>query len=189
MILWIYFANSAGRASFCLVGNAALLTKVYFPRLILPLSTIFPGLLDFFVAFLVLILGMFIKGNTPSFLGICLVPMIVGWTAVVTFGVGLWLGALNVRYRDVNNFFNFIMQLWMFATPVLYPESLVDVKYRYWLGLNPLVGIISSFRSSLFGTWDTDPILIAESLVMTLLIVLTGMSYFAKVEKTFADII
>ncbi len=188
LLLWIYFANSVGRCSSSLVGNAHMLNKVYFPRLILPLSALFPGFIDFGIAFLALIAGFIYYQMIPSVYAVIGLPLVLAGTAMLALGVGMILGAINVRYRDINNGISFILQMWMFATPVVYPASMLQGKYRLIVGLNPMVGYVEAFRSVLFGT-ALDVSLLQISVFATVLSVIVGTWYFLKVEKTFADII
>ncbi len=188
LLLWIYFANTIGRCSSSLVGNAHMLNKVYFPRLLLPVAALFPGFVDFFVAGTVLAGALVYHGRVPAVGAIFGVPAILFGTAMLSLGIGMGLGALNVRYRDVNNGISFILQMWMFATPVLYPVSLVSEKYRWIVGCNPMVGYVEAFRSVLFGL-PLDGQLLSMSVGLTLVFLYLGTRYFVRVEKSFADII
>lgn len=187
LLIWIYFANTISRCNSSLVGNAHMLNKVYFPRLLLPLSSIFPGLVDFAIASTVLALGCLYYGILPNWTAVFAPAVLLG-TGGFSLGLGMALGALNVRYRDINNGIAFLLQMWMFATPIVYPASLVSEKYRWVVGLNPMVGYVEAFRWSLFGT-QLDTRLVTMSVVTTLICLVFGVRYFTKVEKTFADVI
>ncbi len=188
LILWLLFSNTIGRCSGSLVGNAHLLNKVYFPRVLIPLSNTIPGVIDFGIAFVVLLLGCFFYGIYPSWKAVFWMPLVVGMTALLALGFGLFLGALNVRYRDVNNGVSFLLQLMMFATPVVYPLSLVRADYRWLAGLNPMVGLMEALRGCLFNH-PIDLSLLGISAAMTVAWLYLGGRYFFKVEKHFADIV
>lgn len=188
LLLWIYFANTIGRCSSSLVGNAHMLNKVYFPRLLLPVAALFPGFVDFLIAGAILAGALVYYGTVPSAAAWLGVPTILFGTALLSLGIGMGLGALNVRYRDVNNGISFMLQMWMFATPVLYPISLVSEKYRWLAGFNPMVGYIEAFRSVLFGL-PLNGELLAMSVGLTLFFLYFGTRYFIRVEKSFADIV
>ncbi|MHA1940167.1 MAG: ABC transporter permease [Candidatus Hodarchaeales archaeon] len=188
LLPWTYFANALTASGNSLVGSANLITKVYFPRLIIPASASFAGLLDFFVAMLVLG-GLMIYYQFLPGLGILLFPFLLGLTFLCALGVGLWLSALNVEYRDIRYVVPFLIQLWMFVSPVIYPVSMVEEKYRWLLALNPMGGIINAFRTSLLGHNSVDWTLLGISGVIIILIFLSGMYYFTKMEKTFADVV
>lgn len=188
LILWLFFANTIGRCSGSLVGNAHLLNKVYFPRVLIPLSGLFPGIIDFFIAFSFLLLGCTYYGIVPGWSALFWVPVVVVLTGLLALGCGLFLGALNVRYRDVNNGVSFLLQLMMFATPVVYPVSLVPADYRWLAGFNPMVGLMEGLRSALFGR-PMDLQLFGISAGITALALFFGGRYFFKVEKHFADIV
>lgn len=188
LLLWIYFANTIGRCSSSLVGNAHMLNKVYFPRLLLPVAALFPGFVDFLIAGAILAVALAYHGTVPPAVAWLGVPTILFGTALLSLGIGMGLGALNVRYRDVNNGISFLLQMWMFATPVLYPISLVSEKYRWLAGFNPMVGYIEAFRSVLFGL-PLDGSLLGMSVGLTLFFLYFGTHYFIRVEKSFADIV
>jgi lipopolysaccharide transport system permease protein len=188
LILWLFFSNTIGRCSGSLVGNSGLLNKVYFPRVIIPLSNVFPGLIDFMIAFMVLLVGCLFYGMIPPVTALVWIPLVLVNTGLLALGCGLFLGALNVRFRDVNNGVSFLLQLMMFATPVVYPVSLVNEKYRWIMALNPMVGMIETLRSGLFGR-PVDLQLLGISIVTACIAMYFGGRYFFKVEKHFADII
>jgi len=188
LLPWIYFANALSQASNSLVGSANLITKIYFPRIIVPTSASLGGLLDFFMAMLVLFFMMIYYQFIPGF-GILLFPLLVGLTFLCAVSVGLWFSALNVQYRDIRYVIPFLVQLWLFVSPVIYPVSMVPEKYQWLLALNPMGGVIDSFRSSLLGHRPIDWILLSISTIIILVIFLSGLYYFRKMEKTFADVI
>ncbi len=150
LLPWTYFANAVSASGNSLVGSANLITKVYFPRLIIPASASMAGLLDFFIAMLVMGAMMIYYNFIPN-IGILLFPFLVGLTFLCAVGVGLWLSALNVQYRDIRYVIPFLIQLWMFVSPVIYPVSMVKEKYQWLLALNPMGGVIQAYRASLLG--------------------------------------
>lgn len=187
LVPWTYFANALSSAGNSLVGSANLINKVYFPRLIVPGASVLAGTLDFGIAFSVLLGMMLYYGIAPSW-GILLVPVLFLLTMGTALGVGTWLSALNVKYRDVRYVIPFMIQLWMFATPIVYPLSLVPERYRLLVALNPMAGIIEGYRAALLGRpfqWNA----LAMSAVLCVLLLLAGAFYFRSVEKTFADVI
>lgn len=171
-----------------LVGSANLITKVYFPRLIVPASASLAGLLDFFIAMLVLGALMIYYHFIPS-IAILLFPFLLGLTFLCSVGVGLWLSALNVQYRDIRYVIPFLIQLWMFVSPVIYPVSMVEQKYQWLLALNPMGGVIKAFRASTLGHLPIDWFLLGLSAVIILFIFFSGLYYFRRMEKVFADVV
>lgn len=188
LLPWTYFANALSASGESLVGSANLITKVYFPRLIVPTAASLAGLLDFFIAMLVLLGMMVYYQLVPSF-QILLFPFLLGLTFLCAVGAGLWLSALNVQYRDIRYVIPFLIQIWMFVSPVIYPMSLVPEKYHWLLALNPMAGVIGAFRSSLLGHHPIDWTLLGISSLIIVIILLSGVYYFRKMEKTFADVI
>jgi len=188
LLIWIYFANTIARCSSSLVGNAHMINKVYFPRLLLPAAALCPGFVDFAIASLLLVIGMVYFGTPFSGWAILGAPVVLLGVALLSLGIGMFLGSLNVRYRDVNNGITFLLQMWMFATPVVYPVSLISPQYRVWAGLNPMVGYVEAFRSALFGL-PLDTTLLGMSVAITAVALYAGTRYFVRVEKTFADIV
>jgi lipopolysaccharide transport system permease protein len=194
LLPWTFFSQGLGSASNSLVGSASLLKKVYFPRLIVPLSAVLGGLVDFAVAFLVLIGMMAWYGVRPG-VEVLLLPLLLVLAAGAALGAGLWLSALNVEYRDVRYVMPFFIQLLLFVTPVIYPAGKVTAKLEAlglpgWLyGLNPMVGVIHGFRWALLGSklppWD----LLAVGSAVTVLLVAGGLFYFRRMERTFADVV
>ena len=188
LLPWTYFANALSASGNSLVGSSNLITKVYFPRLIIPTSASLAGLLDFFIAMLVLAAMMAYYQFVPN-VGIVLFPFLVGLTFLCAVGVGLWLSALNVQYRDIRYVIPFLIQLWMFVSPVIYPVSIVKEEYQWLLALNPMGGVIEAYRASLLGHMPVDWSLLGLSSAMILLILITGLYYFRRMEKVFADVV
>jgi lipopolysaccharide transport system permease protein len=188
LVPWTFFANGLGQSSNSLVGNANLITKIYFPRLIVPLASVFSGIVDFLLAFIVLLLMMFYYGLVPT-LNVFWLPLFVLLALVTSLGVGLWFSALNVEYRDVRYVVPFITQFWLFATPIAYPSSLLSEPWRTLYALNPMVGVVEGFRWALLGTQTMPGPIIAVSSTVALVILVTGAFYFRRMEKTFADIV
>ena len=188
LVPWTLFANGLTMGTNSLVGSSHLIKKVYFPRLIIPTATVLAGVVDFLVALAVLILLMASYGIPPTVNTLWLPPLLI-LTVISSLGVSLWLSALNVGYRDIKYVVPFLTQIWMFATPIAYPSSLVPAAWQTLHGLNPMVGVVEGFRWALLGT-DTKPgIMITVSTVAALLLLLSGAFYFRRMEKTFADIV
>jgi lipopolysaccharide transport system permease protein len=188
LLPWTYFANALSNSGNSLVGSANLITKVYFPRLIVPASASLAGLLDFFIAMLVLGALMIYYQFTPGF-GIFLFPILVGLTFLCSVGVGLWLSALNVQYRDIRYAIPFLIQIWMFVSPVIYPVSMVKGKYQWLLALNPMGGVIKAYRASLLGHMPIDWSLLSLSTAIIIVIFISGLFYFRRMERYFADVV
>jgi lipopolysaccharide transport system permease protein len=188
LLPWLYFANVASNASGSLVANANLISKVYFPRLVIPLAGILAGLVDLAVGLVLLIFLLIPFGVTPG-PGLVFVPLFVLLAMVTALAVSVWLSALDVQYRDVRYAVPFLIQVWMFATPVLYSPELLPEKYRGLLGLNPMTGVVEGFRWALLGQVSEPGPLVGVSVVVTLLILVTGLVYFHQMERTFADIV
>jgi homopolymeric O-antigen transport system permease protein len=187
LLPWTFFANSVGNSGNSLVGSTNLITKVYFPRLVIPLASVGAGLVDLGISFLVL-LGMMLYYSTPLSWQLALVPALLLGTVLVATGVGTLLSALTVTYRDFRYVVPFMMQIWMFVTPVTYPSSLVPAKWRWLLALNPMGGFIEGFRGA-FLARPLDWPQMSLSMVFALLLFLAGGAYFRKVERRFADVI
>lgn len=189
MVPWAFFSEGMRNASNSLVGSANLLKKVYFPRLVIPASTVVSGLVDFVLAFGVLLVMMLVYGITPT-LNIVFLPFFLLLALAAALGVGLWLSAMNVMFRDVRYMVPFMTQLWMFVTPIVYPSTLIaDEKLRMIYGINPMAGVVEGFRWALLGM-DTAPgPMLIVSVVMTVLLLVSGAFYFRRVEKTFADVV
>lgn len=188
LLPWTYFANALSASGNSLVGSANLITKVYFPRLIVPASASLAGLLDFFIAMLVLGVLMVYYQFLPS-LGILLFPFLLGLTFLCAVGAGLWLSALNVQYRDIRYVIPFLIQLWMFVSPVIYPVSIIKKEYQWLLALNPMGGVIKAYRASLLGHLSIDWFLLGISSVIIIVLFISGLFYFKRMERTFADVV
>jgi lipopolysaccharide transport system permease protein len=188
LLPWSYFARSLTDSSNSLVGFSHLITKVYFPRLILPLSRVIAGLVELGICLLLLAAMMSWYGIAPSW-RVLLLPALIATAMFTSLAVGLWLTALNVRYRDVAFVVPFLVQLWMYASPVAYSSEVVPAELRWAYGLNPMVGVVEGFRWALLGTSAPrlEPML--ASLAAVILIFLSGLAYFRRMERTFADII
>lgn len=188
LVPWNYFARSLADSSNSLVGSSHLLTKIYFPRLILPISKVFSGLIDFAIAFLLLIGAMvwYRVGLTPR---IAMLPLFVGVAVLTAFAAGLWLTALNVKYRDVGFVVPFLVQIWMYASPVAYSSTIVPAPFRWIYGLNPIVCVVEGFRWALLGKTAPDPRSMLSSLVIVVVVLISGLFYFRRMERTFADLI
>jgi len=188
LLPWQFFSGALTRTGSSLVGNANLLTKVYFPRLIIPLSATAAGLVDFGISFLVL-LGLMAYYRIGLTWAVFCVPVLILMALLAALAVGLWLSALNVEYRDVQHMIPFLVQLWMFASPVAYSASLIpEGTWKMVYGLNPLVGVIQGFRWAVLGGPPPDE-LMAVSTGMVLVLLVTGLFHFRRMEKTFADIV
>ena len=188
LVPWTFFANGLGQSSNSLVGSSNLITKVYFPRLIVPLASVFSGIVDFALAFIVLLGMMLYYGLVPT-LNVLWLPLFLLLALVASLGVGLWLSALNVEYRDVRYVVPFISQFWLLATPIAYPSSLLHEPWRTIYGLNPMVGVVEGFRWALLRTGTAPGPIIAVSSGAAVVILITGAFYFRRMEKTFADIV
>lgn len=188
LVPWTFFANALAASSNSLVGSANLLRKIYFPRLIIPLGAVFAGMVDFFLAFIVLLGMMAAYGIMPT-ANIVWLPFLLVLSVAAALAVGLWLSALNVEYRDVRHTVPFLVQLWLFATPIAYPSSLLAEKWRIIYALNPMVGVVDGFRWALLDTETMPgPTLLASSLA-TLVLLVAGLMYFRRMERTFADVV
>ncbi len=188
LLPWQLFATALQRSSVSLVGNANLLTKIYFPRLAIPLSSVLAALVDFSVSIIVLLGVMIYYRYWPGWNIFWLVPMVL-LALLTALAVGLWLSALNVQYRDVQHMVPFIVQVWMYASPIVYPITIIpEGIWRYLYSLNPMVGVIQGFRWALLGGTPPD-INSLISVVVVFIIFISGLFYFRRMEKTFADIV
>jgi len=187
LLPWTFFANAVTNSSNSLVGSTSLITKVYFPRVIIPAAAVAAGLLDFGIAF-VLLIPMLIYYQITLTWSLLLLPLFILLATLLALGIGLWMSALNVRYRDVRYALPFLVQLWLFASPVIYPSSILPERWKWLLALNPMTGIIEGFRTSLFGK-PFDWAVIAVSAAMTLVLLAYSTYVFHRVEDTFADIV
>jgi len=188
LVPWTFFANGLGQSSNSLVGSANLIKKVYFPRLVVPISSVISGAVDFVLAFIVLLGMMLYFGIVPTW-NVVWLPLLLLLALVTALGVGLWLSAMNVQFRDVRYAIPFLTQFWLFATPIAYPSSLLSEPWRTLYGLNPMVGVVEGFRWALLGTNTAPgPVIIASSLA-ALGLLISGAYYFRRMEKTFADVV
>jgi lipopolysaccharide transport system permease protein len=188
LVPWTFFAHGLNQSSNSLVAGAQLIKKVYFPRLIVPVASVLSGVVDFILAFIVLLGMMLYYGLTPT-ANVVWLPALLLLALVTSLGVGLWLSTLNVQYRDVRYAVPFITQFWLFATPIAYPSTLLSEPWRTLYALNPMVGVVEGFRWALLDT-DTQPgAMIFVSCLMAIAILVTGAFYFRRMEKTFADVV
>lgn len=188
LVPWAFFANALNQGSNSLVNSADMIRKIYFPRLILPTATVLAGVLDFLLAFgMLLILMLFFK--QPTTINVLWLPLFLLLALTTSLGASLWLSALNVQFRDVRYTIPFLTQAWLFITPIAYPSSLLSDPWRTLYGLNPMAGVVEGFRWALLGA-DTAPgPIIIVSTIAAVLLLLSGVFYFRRMEKTFADVI
>jgi lipopolysaccharide transport system permease protein len=188
LVPWTFFANAHTQASNSLVLSANMIKKIYFPRLTLPIATVLAGLIDFALAFILLLGMMLYYGRTPT-VNIIWLPIFLLLALITSLGVSLWLSAMNVQFRDVRYTIPFLTQAWLFATPIAYPSSLLTEPWRTLYGLNPMAGVVEGFRWALLGT-DTAPgsIVLLSSLIACALFI-SGAYYFRRMERTFADVV
>jgi lipopolysaccharide transport system permease protein len=187
LLPWIFFSNAVTNSGNSLVGSANLITKVYFPRMIIPGAAVAAGLVDFAIAFGILIVLM-IYYRIAFTWSLLMLPALVLLTALLALGVGMWLSALNVKYRDIRYALPFAIQLWLFASPIIYPLTIVPARWKWLLHLNPLTGIIEGYRASLFNR-DFDWMALGLSAVITLGLLAYAAYTFRRMEKSFADIV
>ncbi len=187
LLAWTFFANAITNSGNSLVGSANLITKVYFPRMMIPGAAVAAGLVDFAIALVILVGLMIFYGVTVTW-NILMFPVMLMLTTLLALGTGLWLSALNVKYRDVRFALPFVVQLWMFVSPVIYPASFLPEKYRWLLWLNPMTGIIEGYRSALFGR-PFNWIALAISAAITIALLFCASYVFRRMEKSFADIV
>jgi lipopolysaccharide transport system permease protein len=188
LLPWQLFSHALTESGNSLVTSQNLITKVYFPRLVIPLAPVLAGLVDFVIAFGILLLLMAYYGIVPT-LAILTLPLFILLALATAIGVGLWLSALNVEYRDIRYTIPFLTQFWLFLTPVAYPSSIVPARYRALYGLNPMAGVVEGFRWALLGKAETVSSLLLVSILSVLVILIGGLFYFRRMEKTFADVV
>lgn len=188
LVPWTFFANGLTQASNSVVANASMVKKTYFPRLTLPVATVMAGLVDFALGFSVLIGMMFFYRIVPT-ANIIWLPLLLLLALVTSLGASLWFAALNVRFRDVRYIVPFLVQFWLFATPIAYPSSLVPEQWQLLYSLNPMVGVVEGFRWALLGTDTTPGPIILVSTAVALSLLLGGVVYFRRTENLFADIV
>ena len=188
LVPWQFFASGLTRSSGSIVGSANLIRKVYFPRLVIPVAAIMPGAVDFCLAFLVLLVMMAFYGIVPT-VNVLWLPLLLLLAFATALGTGMWFTALNVQFRDVGYIVPFLVNAWMFATPIVYPSSLLDEPWRTVYGINPMAGVVEGFRWALLGT-DTQPgSMILVSAVVAVGLLISGAYYFRRMEKSFADVV
>lgn len=185
---WTYFAEAVRRSSTGLVNDAELVRKVYFPRLIMPLATVVTPLVDFCIAFVVMIGLMLIYGVAPSW-NLLIVPPLMVVAALLALSIGLWLGPINVRFRDIKHTLPFMIQIWMYASPIVYPLSMIPEEWRWAYALNPMVGVIEGFRWAAFGQGQPDFTALATSGAVIVVLLFGGLIFFKRMERSFADVI
>jgi lipopolysaccharide transport system permease protein len=188
LVPWTFFAYGLAQSSNSLVGSAGLIKKVFFPRLVIPIASILSGLVDFALAFVVLLGMMAVYGISPT-ANILWLPLLLLLSFVTALGVGLWLSALNVEYRDIRYIVPFLSQFWMFISPVVYPSSLLSEPWRTLYALNPMVGVLEGFRWALLGSGSGPGPMIGLSAVVSILLLVTGAFYFRRMERNFADVV
>jgi lipopolysaccharide transport system permease protein len=188
LVPWTLFSNGLTQASSSLVASSNLIKKVYFPRLIIPIATVLAGVVDFVLAFVILLLMMAFYGITPT-INVLWLPVFLAMTIFASLAVSLWLSALNVEYRDIRYVVPFLTQIWLFATPIAYSSTLLSEPWRTLYGLNPMVGVVEGFRWALLGTNTQPGMMAVASAVTALFLLISGAFYFRRMEKTFADII
>lgn len=187
LVPWTFFANGLAQSSQSLVADANLIKKIYFPRLAIPIATVFSNVVDFFLAFVVLLGMMVFFGILPT-IHVVWLPLFLLLALVSSLGVGLWLSALNVYYRDVRYVVPFVVQFWMFATPIAYPSTLLDEPWRTLYGINPMVGVVEGFRWALLDTQSSPGPIIIVSSITALAVLISGAIYFRRMERFFADV-
>ena len=187
LLPWTYFSNAVSNSGNSLVGSSNLITKVYFPRMIIPGAAVAAGLVDFAIAFALLVCLMIYYGVAVTW-SMAMLPALVILTSLLALGVGMWTSALNVKYRDVRYALPFLIQLWMFATPIIYPSTIVPEKWRWALALNPLAGIIEGYRAALFGR-EFDWRALGVSAIITSALLVYSAYVFRRMEKGFADVV
>jgi lipopolysaccharide transport system permease protein len=188
LVPWTFFANALTQGSNSLVQQERIITKVYFPRILIPLSAVLSGLVDLGIAFIVLVILLLAYGIVPS-VAIVTLPVFVLLALLTALAVSLWLSALNVEYRDVRYVVPFLVQFWLFTTPIAYPSSIVPEQWRALYGLNPMAGVVEGFRWALVGGVEPPGLLLVASVAAVCALLASGLYYFRRVERTFADIV
>jgi len=189
LVPWSFFANGLALSANSLVASGNLITKVYFPRLLVPMGRVLSGLPDIGLSFLVLLALVAWYGHLRLSLSLLWLPFLASLAFLTALGVGLWLSALNVRYRDVQHAVPFLIQIWMFATPIAYPSSLLPEPWRTVYGLNPMVGVVEGFRWALLGSGRAPGLPLVVSVVAAVVLLVSGAFFFRRVERTFADVV
>jgi lipopolysaccharide transport system permease protein len=188
LLPWGMFSKALNDTGRSLVSNRAMLTKIYFPRMVIPLASVFSGLVDFLIAFLVM-LGLMFYYRIPPTSNVWTLPLFLLLAVVTALGVGLWLSSMNVLYRDIGYMIPYLTNLWFYLTPIVYPASKVPEQWQFIYALNPMVGVVEGFRWALLDTSEAPGPMILVSALIALVIFITGMFYFRRMEKTFADMV
>jgi lipopolysaccharide transport system permease protein len=188
LLPWGLFSSALNNASRSLTSNTNMVTKIYFPRLVLPLASVLGNLVDFAIAFIILVVMMIYYRITPTS-AIWTLPLFVVLSVITALGVSLWLSAINVQYRDVNYVLPFLTQFWMFITPVAYSSKVISPKWQIAYALNPMAGVVNAFRWALLGTPTGPSLELVVSVSVSILFLITGLFYFRYMERTFADTI
>jgi lipopolysaccharide transport system permease protein len=189
LLPWGLFTTALNAASRSLTSNHNMITKTYFPRLVLPMASVLGGLVDFAIAFVILIGLMFYYHISPTWTALWALPLFLLLSVITALGVALWLSAINVQYRDVGYALPFITQFWLFITPVAYSSKVISDKWQLLYALNPMAGVVNGFRWALLGSGNGPDVLVAISAGIALVILFTGLIYFRNMERTFADTI
>jgi lipopolysaccharide transport system permease protein len=188
LVPWAFFANGLNQASNSLVGSSNLITKVYFPRLAMPIASVLGGFVDFVLAFIMLIGMILYYGMAPT-LNVVWLPFFLMLAFITSLGASLWLSAMYVQFRDVRHIVPFMTQIWLFATPIAYPSSLLSEPWRTIYGINPMVGVVEGFRWALLGVGNAPGAIIIVSSAVAITLLLSGAFYFRRMERTFADVV
>jgi lipopolysaccharide transport system permease protein len=188
LVPWAFFANGLNQASNSLVGGSNLIKKVYFPRLIMPIASVLGGFVDFILAFIMLVGMMLYYGMMPT-INVVWLPFYLILAFITSLGVSLWLSAMYVQFRDVRHVIPFLTQIWLFATPIVYPSSLLSEPWRTIYGINPMVGVVEGFRWALLGTKTAPGPMVIVSTLVAIALLISGAFYFRRMEKTFADVV
>ena len=188
LLPWTYFSQALTRSASSLASNANMISKIYFPRILLPLSAVIAPLIDLALCLIVL-LFLLVFAGIPLTLRLFALPGFIFLAVVIAAGLGLFISSTNVKYRDVGHAIPFVVQIWMFLSPIVYPVSLIPEQWRLLYSLNPMVGVIEGFRWSLLGKAEPDPVMMVVSYLAAFALVLTGIVYFKKLERQFADVI
>ena len=188
LLPWTFFATALNRSSASLVYDANLISKVYFPRLIVPIAAVLAPMVDFAIAFTILLGMMLFYGIVPGTVALTL-PLFLGLALLTALGLGFWLSALNVKYRDIGYVIPFLIQAWLFVTPVVYPSTIIPERWRLLYGLNPMAGVVEGFRWALLDTESTPGVLIIVSTIVVVVLFVAGLFYFRRMENEFADVV
>jgi lipopolysaccharide transport system permease protein len=189
LVPWTYFSVALSNSSSSLVSSANLITKIYFPRLVIPLSPVLAGLVDFAIAFVILLVTMLVFGILPMASALLVVPVALLITVMTAAGVGCWMSALNLQYRDVKYVVPFLVQVWMYSSPIVYPMSIVPERFHTLYAINPMTGAIEGFRAALLGTTAVPWPVIGLSMISASVLFVTGALYFRRTERVFADVV